>query len=100
MSQRFIKRVAIGIVFTFLLFFLVSAKSHAATTLKSYENQKITWSNCSDGFQCGTFTVPVDYANVTVDHFTLRVLRRPTSNSARIGTLFVNPGGPGASAME
>ena len=100
MNPRFVKRVAVGIIFSFLLFFLVSAKSHAATTLMSYRNQKISWNNCSDGFQCGTFRVPVDYSHITADHFTLRVIRRPTSNTLRIGTLIVNPGGPGASAME
>jgi len=103
MSRRTIRRVALGIVITFLLFFLVSARSHAATpiTLDNYRSQTIQWQACSDGFQCGTFTVPVDYSHITADHFTLRIIRRPATNTKeRLGSLIVNPGGPGASAIE
>ena len=103
MSRRTIRRVALGIVITFLLFFVASARSHAASaiTLENYRSQTINWQPCSDGFQCGSFTVPVDYAHITADHFTLKIIKRPaTKKSARLGSLIVNPGGPGASAIE
>ena len=103
MTPRFMRRVAIAIVFTFLLFFLVSMRANAATaiTLDTYRSQSIKWQQCSDGFQCGSFTVPVDYAKVGAEHFTLKLIMRPASDKKkRLGALIVNPGGPGASAIE
>ena len=98
------RRVAMGIVFTFLLFFLVSSRSHAATTLKgidSYRSQEINWQPCSDGFQCGSFMVPIDYSKVGSAHFTLKIIKRSASDTKRrLGSLIVNPGGPGASSIE
>jgi hypothetical protein len=60
----------------------------------------IEWSDC-DGWQCAEFTVPLDYANPAASELTLALTRLPASNpDARIGSLFYNPGGPGAPAIE
>ncbi len=59
----------------------------------------LDWRGCEDGFQCATLTVPlVETApeGATVD---LAVVRR-RATGARIGSLVVNPGGPGASAVD
>jgi pimeloyl-ACP methyl ester carboxylesterase len=58
----------------------------------------VNWAQCpgSDRTQCGTMTVPLDWANERGDRITLSVARRPADQPARrIGTLFYNPGGPG-----
>jgi pimeloyl-ACP methyl ester carboxylesterase len=56
----------------------------------------ITWSDCGDGWECGTLTVPVDWRNPAGDTVGLTLARRPASSSQqRIGALLVNPGGPG-----
>jgi pimeloyl-ACP methyl ester carboxylesterase len=65
----------------------------------------ISWSTCVDRpapWQCGTLTVPLDYRRVldagTVD---IAVTRRAATDSVRrIGSLVLNPGGPGGSGVE
>ncbi|MBO0680483.1 alpha/beta hydrolase [Mycolicibacterium sp. S2-37] len=49
--------------------------------------------------QCGTVSVPVDYAQPDGAQAQLAVIRVPASGD-RIGVLMVNPGGPGASAVD
>lgn len=60
----------------------------------------INWKPCVDGFadgsECGTMEVPFDYSDPSVGTFTLRMRRHPaTDPSKRIGSMLVNPGGPG-----
>ena len=49
--------------------------------------------------QCGTVSVPVDYAKPEGAQAQLAVIRIPATGE-RIGVLVVNPGGPGASAVD
>ncbi|OBK72117.1 hydrolase [Mycobacterium sp. 1274761.0] len=49
--------------------------------------------------QCGYVSVPVDYADPQGAQAQLAVIRIPASGD-RIGVLMVNPGGPGASAVD
>jgi pimeloyl-ACP methyl ester carboxylesterase len=56
------------------------------------------WERCGTS-ECATVVVPLDYADPDGDTFELLVLREPATG-AREGALFVNPGGPGASATE
>jgi pimeloyl-ACP methyl ester carboxylesterase len=49
--------------------------------------------------QCGMVAVPVDYANPQGAQAQLAVIRIPATGD-RIGVLMVNPGGPGASAVD
>ncbi|ULE32055.1 alpha/beta hydrolase [Mycobacterium sp. IDR2000157661] len=49
--------------------------------------------------QCGMVAVPVDYTKPEGAQAQLAVIRIPASGN-RIGVLMVNPGGPGASAVE
>lgn len=49
--------------------------------------------------QCGTVSVPIDYANPEGAQAQLAVIRVPATGD-RIGVLMVNPGGPGASAVD
>ena len=57
------------------------------------------WSACGDGFQCATLTVPLDDAKPALGTVGLAMTRHKATGD-RIGTLFVNPGGPGASAVD
>lgn len=62
---------------------------------------KITWKSCSEGdvadkLSCAKFAVPFDYSNPDVGEFSLNVVRRTANKpSQRIGSVLVNPGGPG-----
>ncbi len=76
-----------------------SSKSHKS--LKTFNNQTLNWKNCYDGFECSTFEVPVDYRNIDSRTFTLQVLRHSAQRQEnRLGTIIVNPGGPGGSATD
>lgn len=58
----------------------------------------IAWSRCSFG-QCATVRVPLDYRDPTGRAIDLGVARAPATGQ-RIGALFVNPGGPGATGRD
>jgi pimeloyl-ACP methyl ester carboxylesterase len=63
---------------------------------------RLVWHRCANpeqrGLQCATARVPLDYSNPRGPTIHLAVIRHRASDRAhRIGTLFVNPGGPGAS---
>ena len=61
----------------------------------------IAWSSCGGGFQCGSVTVPLDYANPDKDTIKIALVRKPATDPAhRIGSLLTNPGGPGASGID
>ena len=59
------------------------------------------WKGCGDdGFQCTTLTVPLDAADPSKGTVALAVTRkRATDQATRIGSLVINPGGPGSSAV-
>ena len=61
----------------------------------------LEWQDCADGFECATFEVPRDYRHPRGRTLELAVTRLPAqSQNRRIGSLFVNFGGPGAPAVE
>jgi pimeloyl-ACP methyl ester carboxylesterase len=69
--------------------------------LAAYENQKLDWSTCYETFECTDLRVPIDYADLTVGTFKLAVLRyKAQDQKNRIGSLIVNPGGPGGSGVD
>jgi pimeloyl-ACP methyl ester carboxylesterase len=54
------------------------------------------WLSCGRLFQCATATVPLDYNQPHGARITLSMVRLPAADPAhRIGSLFVNFGGPG-----
>ncbi|MBV9025284.1 MAG: alpha/beta fold hydrolase [Streptomycetaceae bacterium] len=83
--------------------------------LKPYYQQKLDWRYCgtsttagssspgfSSDFQCTTMRVPLDYNHPSAStDLRLTVARKQaTGPGARIGSLLVNPGGPGGSAID
>lgn len=48
------------------------------------------------GFVCATAVVPLDYRYPHGAQIHLAVVKHPATGPGRLGTLFVNPGGPGA----
>jgi len=61
----------------------------------------VAWERCGGGFDCGSVTVPVDYADPSGPTVDVALVRRPAGDPARrIGSLLVNPGGPGASGVQ
>jgi pimeloyl-ACP methyl ester carboxylesterase len=63
----------------------------------------ITWAACPENekVQCGTMLVPADWAKPAGPSATLTIARLAASDPhERIGSLLVNPGGPGGSAVD
>ncbi|PRX97871.1 alpha/beta hydrolase [Allonocardiopsis opalescens] len=69
--------------------------------LAEFYGQELAWEDCGDGFQCATFEVPMDYEAPDGDRVEIAVNRLPAAEpSERIGSLVLNPGGPGGSGIE
>ncbi|HEX2704479.1 MAG TPA: alpha/beta hydrolase [Candidatus Lustribacter sp.] len=68
--------------------------------LATFYAQRLQWQSCQGG-ECATLRVPIDYANPSGDTIELALLRvRARSSSQRIGSIVVNPGGPGGSGVD
>jgi pimeloyl-ACP methyl ester carboxylesterase len=61
----------------------------------------LAWTPCNGSLQCATLTVPLDYAAPTGPTIGIAVARHLAQvPSARIGSLVINPGGPGVSGID
>ncbi|MFD3498834.1 alpha/beta hydrolase [Streptomyces sp. NPDC058676] len=69
--------------------------------LAPYYGQKVSWRSCGvSGFECATLKAPLDYAKPDGGDVRLAVTRKKaTGPGTRLGSLLVNPGGPGGSAI-
>ena len=96
-----VKRLRMGLalgVGAGLLVLPVAAGSGAGVPARA---AALAWSNCGEGFQCATARVPLDYRRPGGRKIKLRLARLPARDPARrIGSLFVNPGGPGGSGID
>ncbi|MFI9360423.1 alpha/beta hydrolase [Kitasatospora sp. NPDC053057] len=88
--------------------------------LAPYYAQRPTWQPCDGGFECATFRVPMDYDRPGGGDLTLSAARAAaeqggsagprgsggpgvpagSGGDSRLGSLLLNPGGPGGSAIE
>jgi len=60
----------------------------------------VSWSPCrTAGAECGEVEVPVDYGEANGGIARLALLRFPATGQ-KIGSLVVNPGGPGGSGVD
>ncbi|WP_405535972.1 alpha/beta hydrolase [Streptomyces sp. NBC_00075] len=81
-----------------------AASSSAATEpagLAPYYAQKLSWRACGvPGFQCATMKAPLDYTAPSEGDVRLAVSRKKATGPGKsLGSLLVNPGGPGGSAV-
>ncbi|MDQ3906186.1 MAG: alpha/beta hydrolase [Actinomycetota bacterium] len=91
-----------------------SAVGQVPPGLDRFYSQRLSWGGCRPfvttdrdrqlfedlAFQCAKLEVPLDYANPQGRTAQLGLLRRPADNpQERLGSLLVNPGGPGVSGM-
>ncbi|WP_299056800.1 alpha/beta hydrolase [uncultured Nocardioides sp.] len=71
--------------------------------LEPFYSQQVEWEECPTGagLECATMTVPLDYAEPEGETLDLALLRNPADEGAdRVGSLVVNPGGPGAPGTQ
>lgn len=67
--------------------------------LEQFYEQKVTWEDCNPKSQCAKIEVPLNYEQSSAQTIEIAVKKRPADEKA-IGTLLVNPGGPGGSGQE
>ncbi|MFJ9783341.1 alpha/beta hydrolase [Amycolatopsis sp. NPDC101161] len=66
----------------------------APPDLGKFTQQKLAWTSCGEALDCAHLTVPLDYAAPDGPAITVGLLRHKATKR-RIGSLVVNPGGPG-----
>jgi pimeloyl-ACP methyl ester carboxylesterase len=71
----------------------------AGTGIARYTGQHLTWSRCSRRVECATVAAPLDRSAPDGRALTLTVGRVRATASPRLGSLFLNPGGPGGSGL-
>jgi len=63
----------------------------------------VAWTSCTDQpdpWQCGSITVPMDYSRPVGEQISVALTRLPALDEAgRIGSIVLNPGGPGGSGL-
>jgi pimeloyl-ACP methyl ester carboxylesterase len=73
-------------------------------------HREVEWHHCTGlggddgdqlpaGAQCGELTVPIDYSKPDAGTAKLKLIRFPATGD-KIGSLLINPGGPGGSGIE
>ncbi|SYZ32905.1 alpha/beta hydrolase [Propionibacterium australiense] len=70
--------------------------------LEDFYLQKVSWQTCEDDkdYQCATVQAPLDYDDPAGRRIDLALKKLPASSGKPIGSLLVNPGGPGGSGVE
>ncbi|CAE7050036.1 unnamed protein product [Rhizoctonia solani] len=63
-----------------------------------------SWGDCGteapSSRECSRFEVPLDWANESAGKGSLAVARYKATKQPKLGTLFINPGGPGGSGVD
>jgi pimeloyl-ACP methyl ester carboxylesterase len=73
----------------------------SSTTTTTVPVTPVVWSSCGDDLQCGSVSVPLNYDRPNGGTIKIAVERRPAADPAdRIGSLVINPGGPGTSGID
>ncbi len=70
-----------------------------AEDLRPFYTQVLEWEPCNDGFGCATATAPLDWENPGEGEIELALVRQ-VATGERLGSLLVNPGGPGGSGYD
>jgi pimeloyl-ACP methyl ester carboxylesterase len=65
-----------------------------------FYSQTLEWTDCHEDMQCATATAPLNWDDPTGDTIELALVRHQATSSKKLGSLFVNPGGPGASGVN
>ena len=79
-----------------------SPSATALDKLEDFYKQKVAWSKCKKhpANDCADVKVPLDYKKPGGKTITIAMMKVPAKSGKPIGTLFVNPGGPGGSGID
>lgn len=80
----------------------VTGPSLDGAGLDAFYDQEVAWEPCGGSFECARVQAPLDWDAPEDGAIELAVKRSPATGPAdqRIGSLLLNPGGPGASGIE
>jgi pimeloyl-ACP methyl ester carboxylesterase len=93
-------RVAAAVLLMALMAAVAAPNITPAVGESRREAPKLKWRSCSGG-ECAELPVPLDYAQPEGEQIEVALFRvRALDRSRRIGSLLMNPGGPGASGVE
>lgn len=71
-----------------------------AADLTPFYHQVLSWSSCGNGLQCSTADAPLHWSDPGANSIELALVRKPATSANRLGSLLVNPGGPGGSGYD
>ncbi|GAA1717852.1 alpha/beta hydrolase [Isoptericola hypogeus] len=76
--------------------------SGAPAGFEEFYGQSLEWSGCEDGFECATASAPLSWHDADAGSIELALVRSRAQGRDRdkVGSLLVNPGGPGASGTD
>jgi pimeloyl-ACP methyl ester carboxylesterase len=78
-----------------------TSSTSTSTTTTQPPVTPISWTPCNGDLQCGTLVVPLNYADPGGPTIPIAVARHPAEDPAtRIGSLVIDPGGPGVSGID
>ena len=93
--------VAVIGLFVLSIFAVEANKVPTPTHINGYYSQHLKWDSCYENFECTDLLVPLDYSNLKTGTMKISVLKYAAQDPKhRIGSLVVNPGGPGASGVD
>ncbi len=67
--------------------------------LQPFYSQTLIWSSCGGGMQCTTAEAPMNWEDPAQATIELALVRQPARGD-RLGSLLINPGGPGGSGYD
>ncbi|WP_052390293.1 alpha/beta hydrolase [Streptomyces sp. NRRL B-24484] len=98
--------LAVALTSAFVLVTGTAATATAAPEPAAAKVEPVAWTPCNPDpskpdpkiYDCAVYPVPLDYAHPSGEKIGIAMMRRRAGNPAeRIGSLFLNPGGPGGS---
>jgi pimeloyl-ACP methyl ester carboxylesterase len=100
-----INRSFVPLVLAWSLIAAVGATGGPAAGASPERDGTIGWTPCREGsgfpFECARVRVPLNYSNPRAGTISIALIRLPATDPAhKIGSLFLNPGGPGGSGVE
>ena len=113
----FTKKIALILVGAFLVTACSSQQPAGPIDLSKYQSQRINWGSCPKDYfessdqlspsfdksriQCGSLNVPALYVTgYSFPDFKIAMMRESARSTSKLGTLFINPGGPGESGVK
>jgi pimeloyl-ACP methyl ester carboxylesterase len=80
---------------------LIPGANKSLKTIEEYQSQRLKWGKCYETFTCAYLKVPIDYTNLELGTFKIALIKyKATKPEEKLGSIVVNPGGPGASGVD